>query len=119
MKKNILLVFPGFSVSVDEGAKHRLNSFINEYSKLGFSITVLAFCKQGLFLKNRNQYLNSKAKWILFPYILPMSRNIFLFNILLMYLKFFLALISRLKKFDIIQMEVFSIGSWLCRKNSY
>lgn len=77
MKKNILLVFPGFSVSVDEGAKHRLNSFINEYSKLGFSITVLAFCKQGLFLKNRNQYLNSKAKWILFPYILPMSRNIF------------------------------------------
>lgn len=36
MKKNILLVFPGFSVSVDEGAKHRLNSFINEYSKLGF-----------------------------------------------------------------------------------
>lgn len=57
MRKEVLLVYVGLAINVDEGAKHRLNSFINEYNKIGFKVTVLAFCKKGLFLKDKN--LNS------------------------------------------------------------
>lgn len=53
MRKEVLLVYVGLAINVDEGAKHRLNSFINEYNKIGFKVTVLAFCKKGLFLKDK------------------------------------------------------------------
>lgn len=33
--KNVLLVFPGLTLNLDEGAKHRLNSYINEYKNAG------------------------------------------------------------------------------------
>ncbi|MDC2103088.1 glycosyl transferase group 1, partial [Bacteroides thetaiotaomicron] len=68
MRKEVLLVYVGLAINVDEGAKHRLNSFINEYNKIGFKVTVLAFCKKGLFLKDKKRYLNSNASWLLLPY---------------------------------------------------
>ena len=55
MRKEVLLVYVGLAINVDEGAKHRLNSFINEYNKIGFKVTVLAFCKKGLFLKDKKR----------------------------------------------------------------
>ena len=119
MRKEVLLVYVGLAINVDEGAKHRLNSFINEYNKIGFKVTVLAFCKKGLFLKDKKRYLNSNASWLLLPYILPMSKNIVLFNILLLYLRLTIAIISWLKKYDVIQMEMYSIKSRICRKRSF
>lgn len=48
-----------------------------------------------------------------------MSKNIVLFNILLLYLRLTIAIISWLKKYDVIQMEMYSIKSRICRKRSF
>ena len=67
--KKILIVFSGLQITLDEGAKHRLNSFIIEYANLNYEVTVLAFVKTGLLLRNKKTFLNNKAKWILLPYL--------------------------------------------------
>lgn len=116
MKKNVLLVFPSLRIKNDEGAKHRLNSFINAYSENGCNVTTLAFYKGGY--TRSKQYLNSNCSWILLPYILPLASNRFLSSILLIYLKLVTAIITWIKRTDIVQMECFSMKSFLCYPKS-
>lgn len=117
--KNVLIVFPGLRLDVDEGAKHRLNCHINEYSKRGDKVTVLAICRSGIFRKDRKRFMNTNAKWILMPYILPMSKNIILTKILDFYLGIVLMFVTWAKRYDLIQMEIQNIKNKLCRKSVY
>jgi glycosyltransferase involved in cell wall biosynthesis len=116
MKKKVLLVFPGLRIKNDEGAKHRLNSFINAYYDSGCEVVTLAFVKGSI--AHSQQYLNNKCTWLLFPYIFPLSMNRFLSNALLIYLKVIVAIVSYIKRVDIVQMEGFSLKSCLCYPKS-
>lgn len=102
--KKILIVFSGLQITLDEGAKHRLNSFIIEYANLNYEVTVLAFVKTGLLLRNKKTFLNNKAKWILLPY-LPISKNLLLSKIFYFYTQSVLVFLSWLKRYDLIQIE--------------
>lgn len=114
--KKVLLVFPGLRIKNDEGAKHRLNSFINAYTDNGCNVTTLAFFK-GAYTRSE-QFLNSRCSWLLFPYILPLATNRILSFILLIYLKFVTVLVTWIKRADIVQMECFSMKSFLCYPKS-
>lgn len=114
--KQILITFPGLTLNLDEGAKHRLNCYINSYSDAGYSVKVLVFDKS---LKSRKQlrpYLNEKATWILLPYIIPISKNYILAKIALLYMKIATAIVAHMTPFDIIQMELYSLFSFICPK---
>lgn len=113
--KKVLIFFPGLRVKNDEGAKHRLNSHINEYKSHGYDVIVLACCKDAFFGCNP-KYLNMNAHWIIRPYILPFSRHIVLTRILNFYLNIVLALHTWFRKYDVVQMELQSNRSFLCRK---
>lgn len=104
--KKILIIFSG-EFHIDEGAKHRLNSFINSYVSRDYEVTVLFFFKDHWkYLLQRGKYLNVQARWILFPYILPISKSFFLANILTWYIELITGLVIFLKSFDIIQAEI-------------
>ena len=113
--KRVLIFFPGIRIKNDEGAKHRLNCHINEYKIHGYDVTVLACCKDALFGCNP-KYLNHNAHWIIRPYILPFSKHIVLTRILDFYLNIVLALHTWFRKYDVVQMELQSNRSFLCRK---
>lgn len=110
--KKVLLVFPGLSINETAGAKHRLNSFIDAYHKQGFDVSVLAFFRDNPFSSRRE--LNPKAKWILFPFILPMSKFRICTKILLAYMKLVLSIIVWFSDVSIVQMEMYSLRSCLC-----
>lgn len=115
MKKKILLVFPGMYINETSGAKHRLNSFIDAYHERGFDVSVLAFFKDSPFSSHRE--LNSKARWILFPFIMPMSKSSVFTAIQLFYMKFVFAVTTWFTSAPIIQMEMYSIWNRLCSGN--
>lgn len=120
MKKNkVLIVFPGLNLDVDEGAKHRLNCHINEYYVRGNDVTVLAICRSGLFRRDRKKFMNPYAKWILMPYILPISKHVILSQILDLYLGLVLSIVTWFNKYNIVQMELRSIKTKLCRSSFY
>ena len=84
--KSVLITFPGLRVKNDDGAKHRLNSFINEYSKAGYDVYVLPFVKGPMV--GVNDFLNKNARWFLFPMILPIARNGLITRALFQYFEF-------------------------------
>lgn len=114
--KKVLLVFPGLRIKNDEGAKHRLNSFINAYHNSGCEVTTLAFYKGSI--SHRERYLNKNCSWLLMPYILPLAKSCILSHTLLFYLKTIVIIVSWIKRADIVQMEVFSLKSCLCYPKS-
>ena len=116
--KRVLLVFPGLDVRIDEGARHRLNSFIDSYAKAGYRVSVLAFVKGAAwpFGVVEKRKLDKRADWILFPYILPISRNRFLTWLLVLYVKVILGAVSRMRRYDIIQSEILGIFFGLSRR---
>ena len=114
MSKKALIVFPGIWIKKDEGAKQRLNSHINEYKKAGYDVSVLAFCKDALFSTN-SKHLNSNAKWIIRPYILPITKNIILTKILQFYMKSIVAFYSWIGNYDVIQTELWGLRSCFCK----
>lgn len=120
MKENkVLIVFPGLSLDVDEGAKHRLNCHINEFYARGYEVTVLAICKSGIFRKDRKSFMNPNANWILMPYILPISKNLLLSRMLDIYMGLVLTIVTWLNKYDIVQMEVQNIRTRMCAPSVY
>ena len=114
--KNVLLVFPSLSIKSDEGAKHRLNSFINSYAGSGYMVTTLAFVR-GSYI-GASTYLNKNSRWILPPQILPISKNRFLTSFLLFYMKIILIIVTWIKRVEVVQMEVFAINNRLCYPKS-
>lgn len=115
MKKNVLLVFPGIFIKEDEGAKHRLFCHITEYKKAGYNVEVLAFCKDA-FNRVDKKYLSADAVWMIRPMILPAAKCLLFTKILHFYIKLIVALHSWYKKYSIIQFELWSERSALCRK---
>lgn len=113
--KKVLLVFPSLSIKNDEGAKHRLNSFINSYAEVGYKVTTLAFVK-GSYSGASN--LNKNSQWILPPQILPISKNRFYTAFLLFYMKTILTIVSWIRRVNIVQMECFAFNNKLCYPKS-
>lgn len=103
----ILITISGLHFHKDEGAKNRLNSFINSYDKLGFQVEVLLFFSFASFpfLKNRKRYLNEKATWYLIP-SLPISKNLVLSKFSVFTRQVLVGVFSRMKKYSILQAEV-------------
>lgn len=116
--KHVLLVFPGLDVRIDEGARRRLNGFVDSYARAGYAVDVLAFIKGEVwpFGVAKKRKLNENARWILFPYILPISRNRLLTWLLVSYIRAVLGVVSRLKRYDIIQSETIGVFFGLCRR---
>lgn len=91
-----------------------MNSHINEYKKAGFDVSVLAFCKDALFSTER-KHLNSNSKWIIRPYILPITKCIILTKILQFYMKTIVAIHSWIGNYDVIQTELWGLRSCFCK----
>lgn len=105
--KKILITISGLQFHKDEGAKNRLNSFIDSYSNSGHKVDVLLFfsLKSFLFLHKKKSFLNKRARWILFP-ALPIGKNSFITDVSKYLNQFIFFIFSRLKSYDIIQAEV-------------
>lgn len=69
MNKRILLVFPGLRPHLNEGAKHRLNSYIENYKTQGYIVDVLCFYRDISYIGRLNKYINSNANWHFYPII--------------------------------------------------
>jgi glycosyltransferase involved in cell wall biosynthesis len=118
--KKILLTMSGLHFHKDEGAKHRLNSFVDSYSEKGFQVTVLLFYSLASFkfLRKKQRYLNPNAKWILFPSF-PVSYNPIITNISVFFKQMVFALITRVKKYSIIQSELSGIICKYKKRNDF
>ena len=118
MNKKVLLVFPGLRINETAGAKHRLNSFIDAYHNDGFDVSVLAFFKDNPLSSRRE--LNDKAKWILIPFLFPLTVSPVCTQVDLFYMKLVLAIVTWFSDATIVQMEMYSLRSVLCnKKKSY
>lgn len=104
--KRVLIVFPGIKIKNDEGSKHRLNCHINEYKKRGYEVDVLAFCRDVNF-SCESKYLNPNANWIIRPYAIPLGWNLFLAKLSLIYFGLIIAFHTWIKKYTVVQMELF------------
>ena len=73
------MIIPGLKFHIDEGAKHRLYSFIDTYIGAGYQITVLLlFSYPSLkYLFKYKNYLREDVGWILMP-CFGFSRGLFL-----------------------------------------
>ncbi len=118
--KKILIVISGLHFQNDEGAKNRLNSFINSYAENNFEVKVLLFYSL-LSIKyyfNKNDYLNPNAKWYLFP-VLPIGYNIFVTKISNLFSQLIFGIFCRLNNFDMIQCEINAVICRFKRKKAF
>lgn len=119
-RKKILITILGLQFHIDEGAKHRVNSFVNSYNEKGFEIDVIIFysLKSLPFIFRRNKFLTKKANWILYP-TFPIEKNSFLNFFAITFSQLITAIYSRAKKYDIIQFENSgNLGKYI-RKNAF
>lgn len=105
-KNKILFVISGLHFEKSEGAKNRLDLFIESYSNKGFEVSVILFFSLSSlkYWFSRKQFLNPRAKWYTFP-TLPISKNIYLTRISRGINQFSFFFISRWVKPKIIQLE--------------
>lgn len=114
--KKVLLVFPGLRTRENEGSKHRLECFIDAYAQNGYSVTTLAYVKDWPW--GRNVSLNRNCKWIYLPFILPSALSELTTRLLNLYIKVTLAIITRLGRYNVVQMEITGFKSRICSKKS-
>lgn len=105
MSKRILLVFPGLRLHLNEGAKHRLNSYIENYKAQDYDVDVLCFYRDILYMGRLNKYVNRKANWYFYPMILPETMHPILTWLLNVYFQIITLFISKLKRYNIVQCE--------------
>ena len=105
MNKRILLVFPGLRPHLNEGAKHRLNSYIENYKTQGYIVDVLCFYRDISYIGRLNKYINSNANWHFYPMILPETMHPILTWLLNAYFQIITAFVSKLKQYNIVQCE--------------
>lgn len=118
MKKKVLIVFPGLNLKVDEGAKHRINSYIDAYDKAGYDVEVLGFLKTNWLTIGKKRLVNQKAKWKFRIYPLPISKHFLLSKLLIWWIQLNMAIQTNVGRYDIVQMEGRSFRSILCNKRS-
>lgn len=119
--KKILLTIYGLSFHKNEGAKNRLNSFIDSYVAEGYEVHVLLFYSLTSFpyIFKKNKYLSKRAKWYLFP-SLPISYHKLLTKISMFINQLLLGVFTHLKSYEIIQAEVTGIvGRWAPRHSLF
>lgn len=105
--KKILIIFPSLQPKNDEGSKHRLNSFIDIYSRNQFNVFVLAFIKGSILVNDK--YLNKRAKWLFVPQVFPIARSKILSKCYNLYVSMIIWGLTRIRKFDVVQMEMFGV----------
>lgn len=105
MNKRILFVFPGLRPHLNEGAKHRLNSYIENYRAHGYIVDVLCFYRDISYIGRLHKYVNLNARWYFYPMILPETVNPILTWFLSAYVQIITAFISRLKQYNVVQCE--------------
>lgn len=111
MQKNkVLITMSKLHFHKDEGAKQRLNSFIDSYTEKGFQVSVLLFYSfiSFKYLRQRQNYLNPKARWTLFP-SLPISYHPIITEIAVLFMQIVFAIHTRVKSYSIIQSELSGI----------
>ncbi len=104
----VLIIFSGsgLNVHLDEGAKHRLNCYINCYKETGYEVDVLCLFKDLKYWKHLKQYVDMSVRWFFVPYLFPRTKNK-VFAWLLRYYKYFIGwLYSTINQYDIVQSEV-------------
>jgi hypothetical protein len=99
------LVFPGLRPHLNEGAKHRLNSYIENYKTQGYIVDVLCFYRDISYIGRLNKYINSNANWHFYPMILPETMHPILTWLLNAYFQIITAFVSKLKQYNIVQCE--------------
>jgi glycosyltransferase involved in cell wall biosynthesis len=105
--KKVLITISGLHFQNDEGAKNRLNSFINSYKENDFEVKVLLFYSLSSFkyIFQKQKYLNQNAKWNLFP-VLPIGLNVYLTKLSNLISQIIFGFVCRINKYEIIQSEV-------------
>lgn len=118
--RNILLTMSMLQFHIDEGAKQRLNSFIESYSDHGYKVTVLLFysVKSFKYLRQRKRFLNPKARWVLYPSI-PISCHPVLTKFAVFYMQIVFGLYTRIYNFPIVQSELSGVICRYKRPNSF
>lgn len=114
----ILIVIPGFFFHVEEGAKNRINSFINTYLKAGYHVSVFftypVHCVK--YLPWRKRYLHPDVKWFMIPSF-SYFYNPLLNKLSIIIGQLFLFFLSRIYRYKFIQAE-HNVGGILCRYKS-
>lgn len=116
MKNNkVLIVVPGFFFHVDEGAKNRINTFIDTYVEAGYQVSVFYTCPipSLRYLPRRKSYLNPKAKWFM-ALSLSYFRNPFLNKISLLIGQISIFFLTHLCHYKFLQAE-HDVGGILCK----
>lgn len=117
MKKNnkILIVVPGLFFHIEEGAKNRINSFIETYKQAGYEVTVFLtyplHCIK--YLPNRNKFLHPSARWFMIPSF-SYFRHPLLNKLSVFMGQFMVFILSHIYKYKFIQAE-HNVGGILCR----
>jgi glycosyltransferase involved in cell wall biosynthesis len=117
----VLITISGLRFQSDEGAKNRLNSFIDSYTLNGDEVYVLLFFPliEIKYFFSRKKYLNHNAKWILFP-TFPISISKLINKLATTLNQVIFAIISRLRHYDVIQSEVLGgVGGWKPKKSIF
>ncbi|HBO05943.1 MULTISPECIES: glycosyltransferase [Bacteroides] len=104
----VLIIFSGAGLimHLNEGAKHRLNCYINCYKEAGYEVDVLCLFKDLSYWKSLKKYVDNSVHWIFVPYLFPRTKNKPL-ALLLRYYKYLVGwLYSTIKHYDVVQSEV-------------
>lgn len=118
MKKKVLIVFTNLNLKVEEGAKHRINSYINVYNKAEYDVEILGFLKTNWFTINKKRFVNQKAKWRYRICPLPISQHFLFTKLLEWWFKLNIVIQTNIRQYDIVQMEGRSYRSILCNNKS-
>lgn len=115
----VLIIFSGSGLVLhrNEGAKHRLNCYIDCYADAGYQVSVACFFKDLRYIGKLNQFVNKRAKWHYVPYLFPYSKG-GICSLLLKYSKYLVGMIySRYIKCDVVQSEVDGLPLRFVSKN--
>lgn len=105
--KKVLITITGLRFELNEGAKHRLYSFIDCYKKMDYEVTVLVFSNilSYRFVFKKHKFLRNDVKWIIYPSF-PVAYNKFLFFTQKLFSQIVIYILTRIKYYDILQSEL-------------
>lgn len=105
-KRKVLMIIPGLKFHIDEGAKHRLYSFVDTYIEANYQISVLLLFSYQSFphLLQYKKYLRKDVKWILFPSF-SLNKNLVLKYCTILSAQIIIFFLNLFNKYTFIQAE--------------
>lgn len=105
--REVLLTISGIKFHQNEGAKKRLDNFIDSYNQHNYKVTVLLFFSFASlrYIFSYKKYLNPNASWILLPHI-PVGKNKLLASLSIFYNQVVIGIFDRTGRYKITQSEV-------------